>query len=101
MVLSWKTLAYLLIIACFTALVFYLAPDQAWIDWTFAVHYGFSDQVILGSFLISHVGYKALISLAFLSLFPELRYKRWKPKIEDSSIGLKKGEEQIESVPGG
>jgi len=73
-----KTLAYLLFIACFTAAVFILAPNQAYTDWVFAVSYGFSDQVILEAFLISHVGYKALIALAFLSLF----------HIEDNSIRL-------------
>jgi len=79
--LSWKTLAYLLIIASFTFLVFWLAPNQAWTDWTFAVSHGFSDRIVLESFLISHVGYKILIALTFLSLF----------QIEDSSIGVKKG----------
>ena len=82
-VLSWKTLAYLLIIACFTFLVFALAPNQAFTDWTFAVHYGYSDQVILEAFLISHVGYKTLIALAFLSIF----------NLEDSSTAIYKQSE--------
>jgi hypothetical protein len=66
---NWKTLSYLLIIVGFTSAVFFLAPNQAWTDWTFAVSHHYSDQVILESFLISHVGYKSLIALAFLSLF--------------------------------
>lgn len=83
--LSWKTLAYLLIIASFTFLVFWLAPNQGLTDWIFAVQKGYSDQVILEAFLISHVGYKILIALAFLNLF----------QIEDSSIGVKKAGKQI------
>jgi hypothetical protein len=79
--LSWKTLAYLIIIASFTFAVFWLAPNQAWTDWTFAVNHDFSDRIVLESFLISHVGYKILITLAFLSLF----------QIEDNTIGVKKG----------
>jgi hypothetical protein len=75
-----KTLAYLLLIACFTAAVFILAPNQGFTDWTFAVHYGYSDQVILEAFLISHVGYKALIALAFLCLFPDPGWRKMKPK---------------------
>jgi hypothetical protein len=75
-----KTLAYLVLIACFTATVFILAPNQAFTDWTFAVHYGYSDCVILEAFLISHVCYKALIALAFLSLFPDPGWRKMKPK---------------------
>lgn len=63
------TIALFAMIAIMTFTVFVLAPNQAWTDWTFAVHYGFSDQVILESFIISHVGYKILIALAYLSLF--------------------------------
>ncbi len=70
-----RALGFLSIIAAFTFLVFWLAPDQAWTDWTFAVHNGFSDEVILESFLISHVGYKALIALVFLSLFSMKKVK--------------------------
>ena len=65
---NWKTLAIFILIACFTATVFVLAPGQAWTDWVFAVNHNFPFQVVLGSFLISGVGYKALIALAFLSL---------------------------------
>ncbi len=61
-------------IALMTFAVFVVAPNQAWTDWTFAVHYGFPDHIILESFLISHVGYKILIALAYLSLFT------WRPK---------------------
>lgn len=56
-------------IALFTFAVFSLAPSQAVTDWVFAVRMGYPDQVILESFIISHVGYKILIALAFLSLF--------------------------------
>jgi len=72
---NWKTLSYLLIIMCFTEAVFWFAPNQAWTDWTFAAHNGFSDQIILEAFLISDVGYKALIALAFLSLFSSVKVK--------------------------
>ena len=67
---NWKTLASFLSIACYTTLVFMLAPSQALTDWVFAVHTGASDGVILAAFLISHVGYKSLIALAFLSVLP-------------------------------
>lgn len=63
------TLLAYLAIAIMTFTVFGLAPNQAWTDWTFAVSHGFSDQIILESFIISHVGYKILIALAYLSLF--------------------------------
>lgn len=76
-VLSWKTLYYLLLIASFTFLVFYFSPNQAFTDWTFAVNHSFSDKIVLQSFLVSHVGYKALISCAFLSIFPEPGVKKW------------------------
>lgn len=56
-------------IAIMTFTVFALAPNQAWTDWTFAVSHGYPDQVILESFIISHVGYKILIALAYLTLF--------------------------------
>jgi hypothetical protein len=69
-----STLAMFELIAVMTFTVFFLAPNQAWTDWTFAVHNGFSDRIILESFIISHVGYKSLIALAYLSLF------HWKGK---------------------
>lgn len=72
---NWKTLSILLIIVAFTNIVFFLAPDQGWSDWTFAVSHHFPDQIILESFLISHVGYKALIALAFLSMFLRVKLK--------------------------
>lgn len=80
-VFKWKTLAYLMIIAYFTFTVFRMAPNQAFTDWTFAVSHGFPDWVILEAFLISHVGYKALIALAFLSLFQN-------KSIEDNTIAI-------------
>jgi hypothetical protein len=80
-----KTFLVFVCITVFTFLVFALAPNQAWTDWIFAVSHGFPDQVILEAFLISHVGYKALIALAFLSLFS---------KIEDNSTTLLKEVEQ-------
>lgn len=70
-----KTLGILALIAAFTGAVFFLAPSQAYTDWTFAVSRGFSDQIILESFLISHVGYKALIAAAFLCLFNRQKLK--------------------------
>jgi hypothetical protein len=83
--IKFQTFLFFICIAVFTALVFALAPNQAFTDWTFAVSYGFPDPVILEAFLISHVGYKALIALAFLSLFN---------KIEDNSIQLNKDKQQ-------
>lgn len=71
-----NTISCFAMIALMTFTVFSLAPNQAWTDWTFAVRYGFSDHIILESFLISHVGYKILIALAYLSLF------QWKQRRE-------------------
>ena len=64
-----KTVFWFAVIAAFTFLVFFLAPGQPLTDWVYAVHFGYSDQIILQAFLISHIGYKLLIALAFLSLF--------------------------------
>lgn len=66
-----KTVFWFAVISAFTFLVFLLAPGQQLTDWVYAVHFGYSDQIILQAFLISHIGYKLLIALAFLSLFPK------------------------------
>ncbi len=81
-----ETLSWFFVIILFTGLVFIIAPGQQLTDWTWAVSHGYSDGVILESFLISHVGYKILIALAFLSVF----------NIEQSSIDLLKGESSID-----
>jgi len=66
-----KTVFWFAVIASFTFTVFLLAPGQQFTDWVYAVHFGYSDQIILQAFLISHIEYKLLIALAFLSLFPK------------------------------
>ena len=64
-----RTVLWFAVIAAFTFLVFSLAPGQQLTDWTWAISHGYSDLIILQAFLISHIGYKLLIALAFLSLF--------------------------------
>ena len=66
-----KTVFWFAVISAFTFMVFLLAPGQQLTDWTYAISHGYSDQIILQAFLISHIGYKLLIALAFLSLFPK------------------------------
>jgi len=66
-----KTVFWFAVISAFTFTVFLLAPGQQFTDWTYAISHGYSDQTILQAFLISHIGYKILIALAFLSLFPK------------------------------
>jgi len=66
-----KTIFWFAVISAFTFTVFLLAPGQQLTDWTYAISHGYSDQIILQAFLISHIGYKLLIALAFLSLFPK------------------------------
>lgn len=85
-----ETIVWFIQITAFTALVFIMAPGQHFTDWIWAVSHGFPDAIILESFLLSHVGYKLLIALAFKSLF----------NIELSSIELLKGEKHTAVLTG-
>jgi hypothetical protein len=84
-----QTLYYFVLIATVTSAVFFLAPSQGWTDWVLAARTGYSDDVVLGSFLISHIGYKFLIGMAFLSLFPDRRlfhkYLKGRTQIKNNS----------------
>lgn len=91
--LNRKFWFWISLIVIYTGIVFALAPSQGFTDWVFAVAYGYSDQVILEAFLISHVGYKLLIALAFLSLFNMYDNRT---ALEDSSNNFKKGAVQLE-----
>jgi hypothetical protein len=86
-----NTLRMFSLIAVMTCIVFALAPNQAWTDWTFAVSHAYSDQIIVESFIISHVGYKILIALAYLTLF------QW-GHIEDKTTEFKKASEDKQNA---
>ena len=55
--------------AFFMFVWFYLAPSPAWTDWTFAIRYDYPFEVIVSSFLISHLLGKSLVALTYLSIW--------------------------------
>lgn len=65
-----KSTAVAFLVNCaFMALWFGLSPSPAFTDWQYAIRHGFSTDVVLVSFVTSHIIGKSLSATVFLSLF--------------------------------
>lgn len=60
---------YLLINSLFFVFWFWASPSPAWTDWTYAIRHSYPENVVITSFLFSHIIGRFLVTLIFTSLW--------------------------------
>lgn len=67
-VTKWTTILFYVNVL-YLVLWFTLSPSPAYTDWTFAIKYDYPLQIIVQSFLTSHIVGRVILALMFYSLF--------------------------------